>query len=110
MRQLLIFVLILTLIGIFYQFVFWELYGYLVSRPVAVPVDVFQYPELESVGENSKNIKKGSSNSDHVPLFKKLETEPLEQTLGEIFGNDGGVNFMSNDLNIPTFMRKQMDT
>ena len=60
--------------------------------------------------ENSKNIKKGSSNSDHVPLFKKLETEPLEQTLGEIFGNDGGVNFMSNDLNIPTFMRKQMDT
>jgi len=60
--------------------------------------------------ENVKDYQKNNSKSDHVPLFKKLETEPLEQTLGEIFGNDGGVNFMSNDLNIPTFMRKQIDT
>jgi len=57
-----------------------------------------------------KSQGKKGSNNDHVPLFKKLETEPLEQTLGEIFGNDGGLNFMSNDLNIPTFMRKQSDS
>lgn len=57
----------------------------------------------------SGNNRKNKSMTDSVPLFKKLETEPLEQTLGEIFGNDGGVNFMTNDLNIPTFMRKQTD-
>jgi len=45
-----------------------------------------------------------------APLFQKLEAEPLEQTLGEIFGHDGGFSFMSKeDLNIPTFIRKQMD-
>ncbi len=45
-----------------------------------------------------------------VPVFQKLEMEPLEQALGEIFGNDGGLTFTSkDDLNIPTFIRKQMD-
>jgi len=51
-----------------------------------------------------------SSAGKDAPLFQKLEAEPLEQTLGEIFGHDGGFSFMSKeDLNIPTFIRKQMD-
>ena len=51
-----------------------------------------------------------ASRNEEVPLFEKFESEPLEQTLGEIFGNDGGLNFVSkDDLNIPAFIRKQMD-
>jgi len=51
-----------------------------------------------------------SSVGKDTPLFQKLEAEPLEQTLGDIFGHDGGLSFMSKkDLNIPTFIRKQMD-
>jgi len=48
--------------------------------------------------------------SGDVPLFQKLETEPLEQTLGEVFGHDGGLSFVpKDDLNVPTFIRKQLD-
>ncbi|MFH1942005.1 MAG: cell division protein FtsZ [bacterium] len=44
------------------------------------------------------------------PLFHRIEMEPLEQMLGEIFGHDGGLSFMSKqDLDIPTFIRKQME-
>ncbi|OVE78536.1 cell division protein FtsZ, partial [bacterium I07] len=45
-----------------------------------------------------------------MPIFQKMESETLEQTVGNIFGNDGGLTFSSKeDLNIPTFIRKQMD-
>lgn len=51
-----------------------------------------------------------SRNADDGPIFTRLESEPLEQTMGDIFGNDGGLTFTSkDDLNIPTFIRKQMD-
>jgi cell division protein FtsZ len=58
---------------------------------------------VDAIADNGKD--KGD-----IPLFQKLEREPLEQTLGDIFGNDGGISFVSkDDLNIPTFIRKQMD-
>jgi cell division protein FtsZ len=51
-----------------------------------------------------------ATQSGHASPFQKLEQEPLEQTLGEIFGHDGGLSMISKeDLNIPTFIRKQMD-
>ena len=47
---------------------------------------------------------------EDIPLLKKVGNEPLEQTLGEILGNDGGLSFISkDDLNIPTYIRKKMD-
>ena len=46
------------------------------------------------------------SGSENTPLFEKLETDPLEQVLG----HDGSLSFMSKeDVNIPAFIRKQMD-
>jgi len=60
--------------------------------------------------EKTNNDFVPSSVGKDAPLFQKLEAEPLEQTLGDIFGHDGGLSFMSKeDLNIPTFIRKQMD-
>ena len=51
--------------------------------------------------------------TDHInkiPLFQKLEKETLEQAMGDMYGNDGGISFVSkDDLNVPTFIRKQMD-
>ena len=62
--------------------------------------------------ENSHRVplSNPAAQSGNASLFQKLEQEPLEQTLGEIFGNDGGLSMISKeDLNIPTFIRKQMD-
>ncbi len=48
--------------------------------------------------------------TEDSPLFEKWENEPLEQTLGDIFGNDGGLSFVSkDDLNIPAYIRKQRE-
>ena len=59
---------------------------------------------------NRASMSTPAAKSGHVSLFQKLEQEPLEQTLGEIFGHDGGLSMISKeDLNIPTFIRKQMD-
>lgn len=63
-------------------------------------------------GQKSKKVSEQtvSGGSKEIPLFQKLETEPLEQVLGEVFVNDGGLSFTSkDDLNIPTFIRKQID-
>jgi len=52
----------------------------------------------------------GSERMGEVPLFQKYDSEPLEKTLGEIMGHDGGFSYVSKeDLNIPTFLRKKMD-
>ena len=64
-------------------------------------------------GLSKESIKRfsvsSSETSEEAPLFQKPEDEPLEQTLVEIFGHDGSVNFMSkDDLNIPAYIRKQV--
>ncbi len=61
--------------------------------------------------EDSKKTNQASQKErSESPLFQRIESEPLEKTLGEIFGNDGGLSFVSkDDLNIPTFIRKKMD-
>lgn len=42
--------------------------------------------------------------------FRRLEEDTLEQAMGDIFGQDGGLSYIGkDDLNIPTFIRKQMD-
>lgn len=47
---------------------------------------------------------------DGSSVLQKMENEPLEQTIGEIFGNDGGYPFIpKDDLNVPAFIRKQLD-
>jgi cell division protein FtsZ len=44
--------------------------------------------------------------SEDAPLFEKLEKDPL----GSSFGHDGSISFVSKeDMNIPAFIRKQMD-
>jgi cell division protein FtsZ len=81
---------------------------------VTVIATGFNRDGLRSVfyGEKTKKVSEQtiSGVSKDIPLFQKLETEPLEQVLGEFFLNDGGLSFTSkDDLNIPTFIRKQMD-
>ncbi len=47
---------------------------------------------------------------DGESILHQLENEPLEKAIGEIFGNDGGYPFIpKDDLNVPAFIRKQMD-
>lgn len=47
---------------------------------------------------------------DGDSILHQLENEPLEKAIGEIFGNDGGYSFIpKDDLNVPAFIRKQMD-
>ena len=55
-------------------------------------------------------ISNVSPSSGNVSLFQKLEQDTLVQTMGEVFGYDGGLSIVSkDDLNIPTYIRKQMD-
>lgn len=63
-------------------------------------------------GEQSSKFAVSESGTLHsdVSLFQRLERESLEQTMGEIFGQDGGLSMAAkDDLNVPTFIRKQMD-
>jgi cell division protein FtsZ len=63
-------------------------------------------------GENqqTQTVSKPLSDLKDVPAVHQFETEPLEETLGEILGQDSGLDFSSkDDLNVPTFIRKQMD-
>ena len=63
----------------------------------------------ESLKRYSTVSPQNESAPETAPVLQKVENDPLEQTLTEIFGNDGGVNFMDkDDLNVPTFIRKQM--
>lgn len=64
------------------------------------------YDERARKGSHTESFE----STKYVPLFQRIETEPLEKTLGDIFGNDGGIPFLSkDDLEVPTFLRKQMD-
>ena len=60
-----------------------------------------------SLGGNGFNHAESPSSLRDMPLLQKLQTEPLEKTLGEIFGNDGGVSFAGeSDLNVPAYLRR----
>ncbi|MCJ7813578.1 hypothetical protein MUP95_09725, partial [bacterium] len=51
-----------------------------------------------------------SESTKYMPLFQKMETETLEKTLGDIFGNDGGIPLISKeDLDVPTFIRRRAE-
>ncbi len=57
----------------------------------------------------SGNKKYDLKSNGDIPLVNKLDSEPLEQVWGEILGHDGSVDFASeSDLNVPTFMRRNM--
>lgn len=46
---------------------------------------------------------------EEIPLFERMYTEPLEQTLGELLGHGSVFNADSkNDPNIPAFLRRSM--
>ena len=68
-------------------------------------VGVILATEKYNKQDGSTHVSTGDSS-----LFQRLEEETLEKALGEVFGQDGGLSVMSkDDLNIPTFIRKQLD-
>ncbi|MCK5148230.1 cell division protein FtsZ [bacterium] len=62
--------------------------------------------KINQMNVGSRRIESPAGLED-IPVLQKLQTEPLESTLGEIFGHDGGMSFVSeNDLNVPAYLRK----
>jgi len=63
-------------------------------------------PQAGRNGNGQHRIETPASMND-IPVLQKLQTEPLESTLGEIFGHDGGVSFAGDhDLNVPAYLRR----
>jgi cell division protein FtsZ len=62
-------------------------------------------PMSERVHGVSGNLKTGDPT-----VIQRLKDDPLEQLLGEVFGQDGGLYLTSkDDWNIPAYIRKQAE-
>ncbi len=47
------------------------------------------------VNKNENNFPKETKND--IPIFQQIESDPLEQAMGDTFGNDGGINLSDSD-------------
>ncbi len=65
--------------------------------------------ERPAISEKKITAPAGLDEEDDLPVLKKLQTEPLEKAFGEIFGHDGGMNFLGgngDEFDIPAYLRK----
>lgn len=63
--------------------------------------------KINSNPEINKHVSLQEQKCD-IPYFQKMESEPLEQTMGDFIGNDGNFLLTSDSsLDVPTFIRKR---